>query len=71
MDGITNLFGSEFCLAVPDIKDLAKKAKPQQTTLDVQTEKILKSKKLSIHERLGVIRDKVIKILGKQIQNKA
>jgi DNA polymerase I-like protein with 3'-5' exonuclease and polymerase domains len=69
MDGITNLFGSEFSLAVPDVKDLTKKAKPQATTIDIQTEKILKSKKLSIHERLGVIRDKVIKILGKQMQN--
>ena len=48
MDGITNLFGSEFCLAVPDIKDLAKKAKPQTTTIDTQTEKILKSKNFSI-----------------------
>ena len=46
-----------------------KKATPKASPVDVDTEKILKSKKITIHERLGVIRDKVIKILGKQIQN--
>ena len=71
MDGfIGNLFGDEFGIELKkkDTKELVKKSTPN-TSVDTDTEKILKSKKLSIHERLGVIRDKVIKILGKQIQN--
>ena len=74
MDSITNLFeefGSDFKVELPQpkVKDLVNKLDTKSKTVDTDTEKILKSKKLSIHERLGVIRDKVIKILGKQIQN--
>ena len=36
---------------------------------EVNAEKMLKSKKLSIHERLAIITEKVIKILGKQRHN--
>jgi len=69
MDG--NLFGEEFNIEIPkkDTKELVKKSTPKSAAVGADTEKILKSKKLSIQERLGVIRDKVIKILGKQIQN--
>ena len=69
MDG--NLFGEEFNIEIPkkDPKELVKKSTPKSAAVGADTEKILKSKKLSIQERLGVIRDKVIKILGKQIQN--
>jgi hypothetical protein len=72
MDGFNgNLFGEEFNIELKksNTKELVKKATPKAGPVDTDTEKILKSKKLTIHERLGVIRDKVIKILGKQIQN--
>ena len=66
-----NIFGEEFNIELKktSTKELVKKATPKASPVDVDTEKILKSKKITIHERLGVIRDKVIKILGKQIQN--
>lgn len=72
MDGFNgNLFGEEFNIELKksNTKELVKKATPKAGPVDTDTEKILKSKKITIHERLGVIRDKVIKILGKQIQN--
>lgn len=72
MDGFNgSIFGEEFKIELKqsNTKELVKKATPKIGPVDTDTEKILKSKKLTIHERLGVIRDKVIKILGKQIQN--
>ena len=72
MDGFnTSLFGAEYNIELKktNTRELIKRAAPKADTIDLDTEKVLKSKKLSIRERLGVIRDKVIKILGKQIQN--
>lgn len=64
------LFGADFAISLPttDVKKLVKKV-DTTTVGDVDTEKLLKSKKLTIHERLKVIRDRVIKVLGKQIKN--
>ena len=68
MDSFVELFSSDFNIEqkVP-VKTLVQKLDVK--TQEVDAEKILKSKKLSIHERLDIIRDKVIKILGKQRQN--
>lgn len=65
-----SLFGADFQIELPKpkVKDLVKKLDAKSIT-EADTEKILKSNKLSIHERLGVIKDRVIKILGKQRQN--
>ena len=65
-----SLFGADFNIELPKpkVKDLVKKL-DAKAMAEADAEKILKSNKLSIHERLGVIRDRVIKILGKQRQN--
>lgn len=68
------LFGSDFELNVvkskSDLKKLVKKLDSEQTKpAEVNAEKMLKSKKLSIHERLAIIEEKVIKTLGKQRHN--
>jgi DNA polymerase-1 len=68
MDG---LFGAEFNLDISlkksDLKSKVKKLDSAAENLDVvDTAKVLKSKKLSIQDRLDVIKNKVIKILGKQ-----
>ncbi len=68
MDG---LFGAEFNIDISlkksDLKNKVKKIDSAATDLDVvDTAKVLKSKKLSIQDRLDVIKNKVIKILGKQ-----
>ena len=72
MNGLMpNLFGDEaFTIELPKPKTKEAIKKIAGTgPVDVDTEKILKSKKLSIQDRLNVIRDKVIKILGRQMQN--
>ena len=68
MDG---LFGAEFNIDISlkksDLKSKVKKIDSAGADLDiVDTAKVLKSKKLSIQDRLDVIKNKVIKILGKQ-----
>ena len=66
------LFGAEFDVKPKtSVKDLVKKVKKPAKELDeeAQTAKLLKSKKLSIQERLEIITDKVIRKLGKQRSN--
>lgn len=65
-----SLFGADFNIELPKpkVKDLVKKL-DAKAMAEADAEKILKSNRLSIHERLGVIKDRVIKILGKQRQN--
>ena len=68
------LFGAEFDIDLKpktSVKDLVKKVKKPAKELDeeAQTAKLLKSKKLSIQERLEIITDKVIRKLGKQRSN--
>ena len=66
------LFGEDFKINIDTsrskVKDLVKKTKPVLTE-EEETKKLLKSKKLSLEERLNIITEKVIKILGKQRQN--
>ena len=68
------LFGSDFEVSLTksksDVKKLIKKLEVDSTKpAEINTEKLLKSKKLSIHERLTIITEKVIKTLGKQRHN--
>lgn len=68
------LFGSDFEVNLTksksEVKKLVKKLDSEQTKpAEVNAEKMLKSKKLSIHERLAIIEEKVIKTLGKQRHN--
>lgn len=65
---LVSLFDADFTIEQKvSVKDLVQKLDTKSKEID--TDKVLKSKKLSIHERLDIIRDKVIKILGKQRQN--
>lgn len=68
------LFGSDFEVSLTksksEVKKLIKKLEVDSTKpAEINTEKLLKSKKLSIHERLTIITEKVIKTLGKQRHN--
>lgn len=65
-----SLFGSDFEIkSKAEVKKLLKKINAAANSEEVNTEKLLKSKKLSISERLELIRNKVIKTLGKQRHN--
>ena len=68
------LFGADFEVSLTNskssVKKLIKKLEVDSTKpAEINTEKLLKSKKLSIHERLTIITEKVIKTLGKQRHN--
>ena len=66
------LFGADFEINLESkssVKKLVKKLTKEKKTEEIDPEKLLKSKKLSIKERLAIIKDRVIKILGKQIDN--
>ena len=68
------LFGADFELEVTkpksEVKKLVKKLDADSTKpAEVNAEKMLKSKKLSLQERLAIINEKVIKTLGKQRHN--
>ena len=68
------LFGADFEVSLTNskssVKKLIKKLEADSTKpAEINTEKLLKSKKLSIHERLTIITEKVIKTLGKQRHN--
>lgn len=65
-----NLFGEDFLIDVQEntVKDLVKKLSGKNGE-EVSPEKLLKSKKLTLEERLNIITDKVLKILGKQKDN--
>lgn len=60
----SQLFGNEF-----KIDDLTAKLKPSVPTASSSAEQILKSKKLSLAERLSIINTKVLSVLGKQKAN--
>lgn len=61
-----SLFGDEFEIKLkkPKIKDIKEKIDSAQEV--VETTRVLKSNKLTIGERLAVIKDKVLRVLGKQ-----
>ena len=68
------LFGADFELEITkpksEVKKLVKKLDADSTKpAEVNAEKLLKSKKLSLQERLAIINEKVIKTLGKQRHN--
>lgn len=65
-----NLFGEDFLIDVQEntVKDLVKKLSGKNGE-EISSEKLLKSKKLTLEERLNIITDKVLKTLGKQKDN--
>ena len=65
-----NLFGEDFLIDVQEntVKDLVKKLSGKNGE-EINSEKLLKSKKLTLEERLNIITDKVLKTLGKQKDN--
>jgi DNA polymerase-1 len=68
------LFGADFEVtnrtSKSEVKKLVKKLAADSTKpAEVNAEKMLKSKKLSLQDRLAIINEKVIKILGKQRHN--
>jgi DNA polymerase I-like protein with 3'-5' exonuclease and polymerase domains len=68
------LFGADFEVSLTksksEVKKLVKKLDADSTKpAEVNAEKMLKSKKLSLQDRLAIINEKVIKILGKQRHN--
>ena len=65
-----NLFGEDFLIDVQEntVKDLVKKLSGKNGE-EVSPEKLLKSKKLTLEERLNIITDKVLKTLSKQKDN--
>jgi len=66
------LFGTDFEIDITktkaDVKKLAKKLALEKAA-EEDPEKFLKSKKLTIHERLAIINERVIKTLGSQRAN--
>ena len=70
---LNSLFGEEFEIKVeqPKVTDLIKKVKSSKSSdvKDVTVTKALKSKKLSLQERLDIIKENVFKVLGKQKDN--
>ena len=68
------LFGADFDIDIrqtkSDVKKLVKKASGEpKKSAKSDTEKLLASKKLTIEERLAIIKEKVIKTLGSQRTN--
>lgn len=65
-----SLFGDEFEIQIPqvDTKKLIKKIEDAGKS-EINVEKALKSKKVSLQERLALINENVLRILGKQKQN--
>ena len=69
------LFGQDFEINIskskPDVKTLVSKTKKAKKETDVEADaaKLLKSKKLSLQERLSIIKENVLKTLGRQIDN--
>ena len=64
-----SLWGEEFSLKEDDIKQILKKAKTQKEVKEVSIEKRLKSKNVSIEEKLELIENDVDRILGKYREN--
>lgn len=65
---IDGLFGEEFEIKVkqPNIKELTKKISDQKEEKEIDVNKILKSKKITLDEQLKIIEENVYKTLGKQ-----
>jgi len=65
-----SLFGADFEIKIPEksVKETIKKA-TKKVAAETDPEKILKSKKLALNERLAIINTNVLRILGKQKNN--
>lgn len=70
MDSSFNLFGDEFAITLkkPDVKKLVDKTKNPKKAKS-EDDKVLKSKKLTLHERVAIITERVLKVLGHQQKN--
>ena len=70
MDSSFNLFGDEFAITLkkPDVKKLVDKTKNPKKVKS-EDDKVLKSKKLTLHERVAIITERVLKVLGHQQKN--
>lgn len=66
-----SLFGDEFEITFkpPKVKDVIKKVNEQPKEENKSVDKILKSKKIELNDRLAVIKENVLKTLGKQKNN--
>lgn len=62
-----SLFGEDFEIKRPPIKEIVKSLTKKEPEID--TEKLLKSKKISLLERLAIINERVLHVLGKQRDN--
>ena len=65
------LFGEEFDIKIKEdnVKDLLKKTEKKQLSKEEEAQKMLKSKKITLQERLAIIKENVIRVLGKQQNN--
>lgn len=66
---LNNLWGEEFELPKNNTKEVLKKIKKTKEVKDQPVEKKLKSKKISLEERLETIKKEVLRVLGKQVNN--
>lgn len=65
-----SLWGEEFKVEEkPDVKKIIKKIKKEKEEKLLDTTKLLKSKKVSLDEKIKTISENVYRILGKQIDN--
>lgn len=62
---IESLWGSEFDIKIDDLKSILKKSKSVKNLNDAPIEKKLKSKSVSLNEKLQLIKNDVERILGK------
>ena len=71
MDVSFNLFGDDFAITVktPDVKKLVDKVKNPAKKEKDATEKALKSKKLSMSDRVVLVCERILKVLGHQKKN--
>jgi hypothetical protein len=71
MDASFNLFGDDFAITVkkPDVKKLVDKVKNPTKKEKDTTEKALKSKKLSMSDRVVLVCERILKVLGHQKKN--
>lgn len=65
-----SLFGDEFNISLPEksVKNTIKKVNNLSDS-EIDAEKVLKSKKINLAEKLSIIETRVIKVLGKQKDN--
>ena len=65
----TSLWGEEFAIKEDDISAILKKARTKKKVEKVSSEKLIKSKSVSIEEKLKIIKEDVYRILGKYVND--